>query len=52
MNEQDNLKKLQENLARDLVYLEENKSVTENQLDEIVDTYEKVYEILRTMKSL
>jgi hypothetical protein len=52
MNEQDNLKKLQENLARDLVYLEENKSVTKNQLDEIVDTYEKVYEILRTIKSL
>ena len=49
MNEQDNLKKLQENLAKDL---EKNKSLTENQLDEIVDTYEKAYEILRTMKSL
>jgi uncharacterized membrane-anchored protein YhcB (DUF1043 family) len=49
MNEQDNLKKLQENLAKDL---EKNKSVIENQLDEIVDTYEKAYEILRTMKSL
>ena len=49
MNEQDNLKKLQENLARDL---EKNKSLTENQLDDVVDTYEKAYEILRTMKSL
>jgi hypothetical protein len=52
MNEQDNLKKLQENLVKDLVHLEENKSLTENQLDDVVDTYEKVYEILRTIKSL
>jgi hypothetical protein len=49
MNEQDNLNKLQENLAKDL---EKNKSLTENQLDDVVDTYEKAYEILRTMKSL
>ena len=49
MNEQDNLKKLQENLDKDL---EKTKSVTETQSDDIVDTYEKVYDILRTIKSL
>ena len=52
MNEQDTLKKLQENLAKDLVHFEENDSITENQLDEITETYSKVYDILTNIKSL
>jgi len=52
MNEQDILKKLQENLAKDLVHFEENDSITENQLDEITETYSKVYDILTNIKSL
>ncbi len=52
MNEQDTLKKLQENLARDLVHLEEDESLSEEQLGEITDAYSKVYGIIATIKSL
>ena len=40
------LKRLQENLARDLVSLEENELVTEQQLDKITDAYTQVYDII------
>jgi len=40
------IKTLQENLAKDLVSLEENELVTEQQLDKITDTYEQVYDII------
>ena len=40
------LKKLQENLAKDLVSLEDNELVSEQQLDKITDTYEQVYDII------
>jgi len=40
------IKKLQENLARDLVQLEENELVSEPQLDKITDTYTQVYDII------
>jgi hypothetical protein len=40
------LKTLQENLAKDLVSLEENDLVTEQQLDKITDTYTQVYDII------
>ena len=46
MDEQNKLKELQENLAKELVYLEEIESVTEMQLDEITDAYSKVYDIV------
>lgn len=46
MDEQNKLKELQENLAKDLVRLEEIESVTEMQLDEITDAYSKVYDIV------
>jgi hypothetical protein len=46
MSEQDKLKELQQNLAKDLVHLEENQSLSEQQLDEITDTYSKVYDIV------
>lgn len=46
MNKQDKLKELQKNLARDLVHLEENESLSEQQLDEITDAYSKVYDII------
>jgi hypothetical protein len=44
MNNQ--IKNLQENLAKDLVNLEENDLVTEQQLDKITDTYTQVYDII------
>ena len=44
MNNQ--IKTLQENLAKDLVNLEENDLVTEQQLDKITDTYTQVYDII------
>ena len=44
MNNQ--LKKLQENLAKDLVSLEDNDLVTEQQLDKITDAYTQVYDII------
>ena len=40
------IKKLQENLARDLVQLEENELVSESQLDKITDAYAQVYDII------
>lgn len=44
MNNQ--LKTLQENLAKDLVILEDNELVTEQQLDKITDVYSQVYDII------
>jgi len=44
MNNQ--IKNLQENLAKDLVNLEENDLVTEQQLDKITDAYTQVYDII------
>ena len=52
MDKQNKLKELQENLAKDLVRLEEIESVTEMQLDEITDAYSKVYDIVTKIKSL
>ena len=43
------LKTLQENLAKDLVNLEDNILVTEQQLDKITDAYTQVYEIITTI---
>ena len=40
------IKKLQENLARDLVQLEENDLVSEPQLEKITDAYAQVYDII------
>jgi hypothetical protein len=40
------LKTLQENLAKDLVSLEDNDLVTEQQLDKITDAYSQVYDII------
>ena len=40
------IKKLQENLARDLVSLEDNELVSEPQLEKITDAYAKVYDII------
>jgi len=40
------LKTLQENLAKDLVSLENNELVTEQQLDKITDVYTQVYDII------
>jgi hypothetical protein len=40
------LKKLQENLAKDLVGLEDNELVSEQQLDKITHTYAQVYDII------
>jgi hypothetical protein len=40
------LKKLQENLAKDLVSLEDNDLVSEQQLDQITDAYAQVYDII------
>ena len=40
------IKKLQENLARDLVSLEDTDMVSEQQLDKITDTYTQVYDII------
>jgi hypothetical protein len=48
----DKLKELQENLAKDLVLLEQNESVTEDQLDEVTEAYSKVYDIISRLKSL
>ena len=40
------IKKLQENLARDLVQLEDTDLVSEQQLDKITDAYAQVYDII------
>ncbi len=42
----DKIKTLQENLAKDLVSLEDNELVTEQQLDKITDAYTQVYDII------
>ena len=52
MDDTDKLKELQENLAKDLVQLEQNKSVTEDQLDDVTEAYSKVYDIISKLKSL
>ena len=44
MNNQ--IKTLQENLAKDLVSLEDNDLVTEQQLNKITDAYTQVYDII------
>jgi len=46
MNDQNKLKELQKNLARDLVHLEENDLITEQHLDIITDAYSQVYDII------
>ena len=40
------IKKLQENLAKDLVSLEDTDLVSEQQLDKITDAYTQVYDII------
>ena len=40
------IKKLQENLARDLVSLEDTELVSEQQLEKITDAYAQVYDII------
>lgn len=40
------IKTLQENLAKDLVSLEDNDLVTEQQLNKITDVYTQVYDII------
>jgi len=40
------IKKLQENLARDLVSLEDTDLVSEPQLEKITEAYSKVYDII------
>jgi hypothetical protein len=48
----DQLSKLQENLARDLVHFEDNKSLTEEQIDEITRTYSQVYDTVAKIKNI
>ena len=43
---------LQENLAKDLVYLEENQDLTPEELAKITYTYSQVYDIITHVKSL
>jgi len=52
VSDADKLKELQKNLAKDLVHLEENASLSETQLDKITDVYSKVYDTLTEVKSL
>jgi len=52
MDDKDKLKELQKNLAKDLVHLEENESLSEQQLDEITKTYSNIYDIVSKIKSL
>ena len=40
------IKKLQKNLARDLVSLEDTDVVSEQQLEKITDAYAQVYDII------
>ena len=40
------IKKLQENLARDLVSLEDTDMVSEQQLEKITNAYAQVYDII------
>lgn len=46
------LNELQENLAKDLVHLEESFFISKEQLDELTDTYSKVYDVITEIKSL
>jgi len=46
------LKELQENLAKDLVHLEENQDLTPEELNKITHTYSQVYDIITQIKSL
>jgi hypothetical protein len=50
MDKQDKLTELQKNLAKDLAHLEENQSLSEQQMDEITDAYSKVYDIIAELK--
>jgi len=52
MNDQDSLKVLQENLAKDLVHFEVNDSLSEQQLEEITNIYSNIYSIVTEIKSL
>lgn len=52
MTDKSNLDKLQENLAKDLVELEQNDAVSETVLDEVTKVYSKVYDLIVKLKSL
>ncbi len=52
MNNDNKLDTLQENLARDLVHLEENESLSEQQMDSITEAYSQVYDIITKLKFL
>ena len=52
MNNNNKLDTFQENLAKDLVYLEENQSLSEQQMDSITEAYSEVYDIITKLKSL
>ena len=52
MNNNNKLDTFQENLAKDLVHLEENESLSEPQMDSITEAYSKVYDIITKLKSL
>jgi hypothetical protein len=52
MNNNNKLDTLQENLARDLVHLEENESLSEQQMDSITEAYSQVYDIITKLKFL
>jgi hypothetical protein len=43
---------LQENLAKDLVHLEENQDLTPEERAKITHTYSQVYDIITEIKSL
>ena len=49
---EDTLGKLQENLAKDLVHLEVNESVSKEQMDVITDAYSKVYDIITELNKV
>lgn len=48
----DKLSSLQENLARDLVHMEDNENLSEDELDQITESFSKVYETISQIKSL
>ena len=52
MNNDNKLDTLQENLARDLVHLEENESLSEQQMDSITEAYSQVHDIITKLKFL
>ena len=49
---EDTLGKLQENLAKDLVHLEVNESVSKEQMDVITDAYSKAYDIITELNKV